>query len=402
MHVLGIHGDPVASRKRIDAGQAQRASDSMARPTATSEPSATTPARKKSSGCWRKPRSSASSSPPCSTQQRVAVASPLRPCAWVATPTPTTSIPWRCWCRRPPMSGPRRSGQQSSLSFNGLPMSSCVAREERLSSYYPPEPSPDCISTNYLWARTILCPYCDGQIPLSPNWRLAPDGTGVRVIPASAKGPGNESRHCDFEIVGRATEQTRARSRAATPPAPIPTASASWTATRSSARPRPAGWASSSTRWSTSGRAATDHQDRQGQDATSGCAATVRRARRTMSATLIAERPWPRSCRSGRRWIWCRMRSFRWTRNDDEPIRSTACTLARSVLAPPAPLPRHQRRGLPRACGRRIGQDGRADRADKGRLRLSRPVPGQAAQLQLAHVRVDANARSGGQHLQPP
>ena len=38
-------------------------------------------------------------------------------------------------------------------------------------------------SDAYLWARTITCPYCDGLIPLSPNWRLAPDGTGVRLHP---------------------------------------------------------------------------------------------------------------------------------------------------------------------------------------------------------------------------
>ena len=34
-------------------------------------------------------------------------------------------------------------------------------------------------SMTYLWARTVICPYCDGLVPLSPNWRLAPDGTGV-------------------------------------------------------------------------------------------------------------------------------------------------------------------------------------------------------------------------------
>ena len=26
----------------------------------------------------------------------------------------------------------------------------------------------------YRWARTVGCPYCDGLVPLSPNWRLAP------------------------------------------------------------------------------------------------------------------------------------------------------------------------------------------------------------------------------------
>ncbi|WP_165175272.1 DUF1156 domain-containing protein [Desulfovibrio sp. ZJ369] len=51
----------------------------------------------------------------------------------------------------------------------------------------------------YLFARTIRCPYCGGLIPLSPNWRLAPDGTGVRVVPHDR--PSEVERVCSFEIV---------------------------------------------------------------------------------------------------------------------------------------------------------------------------------------------------------
>ncbi len=45
-------------------------------------------------------------------------------------------------------------------------------------------------------------------MPLSPNWRLAPDGTGVRLSPNVAKGPGSEGRICRFEIVGAVKEQS--------------------------------------------------------------------------------------------------------------------------------------------------------------------------------------------------
>ena len=55
---------------------------------------------------------------------------------------------------------------------------------------------------SYLFARAISCPSCDGRIPLSPNWRLAPDGTGIRVIPDTA------TRTCDFEIVNKPAEQS--------------------------------------------------------------------------------------------------------------------------------------------------------------------------------------------------
>ncbi len=79
---------------------------------------------------------------------------------------------------------------------------------ERLSWAFPPEPSPECRPDGYLWARTIHCPYCAGKVPLSPNWKLAPDGTGVKVVPHLGDGPGDVSRHCSFEIVGSTLEQS--------------------------------------------------------------------------------------------------------------------------------------------------------------------------------------------------
>jgi len=79
---------------------------------------------------------------------------------------------------------------------------------ERLAWTFPPEPGADCRPDGYLWARTIHCPYCSGKVPLSPNWKLAPDGTGVRVLPQLGTGPGDGSRHCRFEIVSSAREQS--------------------------------------------------------------------------------------------------------------------------------------------------------------------------------------------------
>jgi adenine-specific DNA methylase len=80
--------------------------------------------------------------------------------------------------------------------------------EERLSTYFPQHQAPDQFDCTYLWARTIHCPYCSGKIPLSPNWKLAPDGTGVRVLPQLGTGPGDWSRHCRFEIVSSASEHS--------------------------------------------------------------------------------------------------------------------------------------------------------------------------------------------------
>ena len=45
-------------------------------------------------------------------------------------------------------------------------------------------------------------------MPLSPNWRLAADGTGVRLKPHLASGPAAEGRVCAFEIVKTVREQS--------------------------------------------------------------------------------------------------------------------------------------------------------------------------------------------------
>ncbi len=79
---------------------------------------------------------------------------------------------------------------------------------KQLAGAFPDEPEDNTRPDGYLWARTITCPYCAGLVPLSPNWRLAPGGTGVRLKPELASGPGSEGRVCSFEIVENAPDQS--------------------------------------------------------------------------------------------------------------------------------------------------------------------------------------------------
>jgi adenine-specific DNA methylase len=79
--------------------------------------------------------------------------------------------------------------------------------EPKYSGIFPPE-TPGTQVLGYLWARMIVCPYCEGLVPLSPNWRLAPDGTGVRLKPILGKGPGSKGRRCAFQIVKTVKEQS--------------------------------------------------------------------------------------------------------------------------------------------------------------------------------------------------
>ena len=103
---------------------------------------------------------------------------------------------------------PSRYGDKIRVEFEHLTERFIQVREERLAPYFPPEPKRNAISTNFIWARTIACPYCDGLVPLSPNWRLSPGGLGVRLKPLPGSGPGTEGRVCEFEIVESAGEQS--------------------------------------------------------------------------------------------------------------------------------------------------------------------------------------------------
>ena len=103
---------------------------------------------------------------------------------------------------------PARFHLRLADEFRQLASRFVSTREERLAPHFPAESTPNAISTNYLWARTVTCPYCNGLVPLSPNWRLAPDGTGVRLNPELGTGPNSDGRVCSFEIVNAATDQS--------------------------------------------------------------------------------------------------------------------------------------------------------------------------------------------------
>lgn len=101
---------------------------------------------------------------------------------------------------------PAHLGQELLREFQSIADIFVAKRETLLAPFFPPEQEAKAITTNYLWARTVRCPYCEGIVPLSPNWRLAPDGTGVRLDPRCEKDAAN--RRCDFHIVTTLADQS--------------------------------------------------------------------------------------------------------------------------------------------------------------------------------------------------
>ncbi len=205
LHVIGIHGDPVKARRQID--EALRTGVRVSDPYGYDRAFKHSPDRRDAD--WLKsnvgkaldgftvldPTGGGGSIP--FEVARVGLrglASDLNP---VATLIMKATVEW-----------PVRFPDEIAAAFDRLAATLRRRIEDRLGPFFVQWDAPDRMDLTYLWARTVTCPYCDGLVPLSPNWRLAPDGTGVRLVPRAGAGPGAEGRVCGFEIVGSAREQS--------------------------------------------------------------------------------------------------------------------------------------------------------------------------------------------------
>lgn len=202
MRVLGIHGDPVASRKRIDAakrkgerfeGEAYSYPRAFSYLPSTAERDWVATERAKlglSDAAMLDPTAGGGAIPFESARLGLeTLANDLNP---VAVLIQRATYEW-----------PLKHGTAIVPEFRRLAEQFLARREARLLPYYPAEPNKDAIPTNFIYARTITCPHCDGLIPLSPNWRLAPDGTGVKLHPHT-----QAPRRCGFEIVKSVKQQS--------------------------------------------------------------------------------------------------------------------------------------------------------------------------------------------------
>ena len=206
LHVLGIHGDPVATKRRIDV--AKRNKENLGpNPYGYKRAFSYLPSKEDknwiglTAGCSVEkfsvldPTAGGGSIPIEAKRLGLSsIANDLNP---VASLLLRATVDW-----------PARSGSALLEQFGTLAREFVCRAEPKYERVFPVEPEGIRIE-GYLWARTITCPYCDGVVPLSPNWRLAPDGTGVQLHPHLATGPGSDGRVCSFEIVDSVAEQSQ-------------------------------------------------------------------------------------------------------------------------------------------------------------------------------------------------
>ena len=90
---------------------------------------------------------------------------------------------------------PQTFGVELLREFELLSKQFLKKTEELLANVFPAE-DPNIRIVGYLWSRTIHCPYCEGEIPLSPHWRITSNGTGIKLKPGAT-----DPKRCDFELV---------------------------------------------------------------------------------------------------------------------------------------------------------------------------------------------------------
>ena len=221
MHMIGIHGDPVAAKKRI--AKATREGVRLgADAYGYSRAFGHSPSEKELFWLLEEAQKLGISRPTVLDPTAGGGAIPFEALRLGCTTFANDINPVAVLVEKATLEWPAKFGPAlvDEVKRLGNELSSRV--RERLSWAFPSEPSADCRPDGYLWARTIHCPYCAGKVPLSPNWKLAPDGTGVKVEPQLGVGPGDTNRHCSFEIVRSARGQSEGTVKGGAATCPYP------------------------------------------------------------------------------------------------------------------------------------------------------------------------------------
>jgi len=198
LHAVGIHGDPVAAKKRID--EANRNGEKLGpNPYGYTRAFQYVPSRDDldfiETGTNADPSTKIVLDPTAGGGSIPFEASRLGLTTLSNDLNPVAAL--ILWAT---VSYPGKFGAPLASEFKKLGSEFVKRAAEPFADIYPEE-EPGTQVLGYLFARTAQCPHCDGVIPLSPTWSLASDGTGVRLVPQLGNGPTTTGRICRFQIV---------------------------------------------------------------------------------------------------------------------------------------------------------------------------------------------------------
>lgn len=202
LHFIGIHGDPVAARNKMD--RAKRSGVRVSDPYGYERAFGYSP--NKSERDWFSnvqkgvviidPTAGGGSIPFESARLGLStLANDLNP---VAAAILKATIEY-----------PLRYGFDLVVEFKSVALEFRRQAKDQLEWAFPQPNAPDEIVTTYLYARTIHCPYCSGLVPLSPNWNLSPT-IGVRLIPNCEAISEPAKRLCSFDIIENSSNVSKA------------------------------------------------------------------------------------------------------------------------------------------------------------------------------------------------
>lgn len=219
-HVLGIHGDPVAAKKAMD--KAKRTGIRIDNPYGYDRAFQYSPSEKEEFWLLDETQKLGIDKPTVLDPTAGGGAIPFEALRLGCHTLANDINPVAVLVQKATYEWPSTFGRAVVEEYERIAAVFRHRLEERLSVHFPQHQGPEQLDCTYLWARTIHCPYCAGKVPLSPNWKLAPDGTGVRLIPQLGTGPGDGSRHCRFEIVATARKQSEGTVKGGDATCPFP------------------------------------------------------------------------------------------------------------------------------------------------------------------------------------
>jgi putative DNA methylase len=206
MRLLGIHGDPMRAKRLMD--QAKRTGIRVKDPYGYPRAFTHLPTAEESSWLRESIRSSGLDSPVILDPTAGGGSIPFESARLGLTTIGNDLNPVASLIERATLEWPLIFGTPVQLELGRLGKLWRARIEGRLSAYFPLSNKSGRTDTTYLWARAIRCPHCDGQVPLSPHWRLSPNGTGVQLHADKSTGPGAPGRRIRFSVVAKFGEQS--------------------------------------------------------------------------------------------------------------------------------------------------------------------------------------------------